>query len=200
MTVHNKIDLTGQKLGRLTVLGEHGRTPTKQCTWLCRCDCGIIKVVRGQDLRTGHTSSCGCARVQHGESRSSEYQSWKCMISRCYNPKDPAFMRYGGRGIVVCPRWRRSVNAFVNDMGPRPLGFSLERINNDYHYCPANCKWASSAEQNRNRRSVKLCASVARLIRARVEIGEKHSDLARDYGISRQYVGDIVRRRVWKDV
>lgn len=94
-------------------------------------------------------------RTTHGHSKrgnwSAEYRSWMHMKTRCYNKKDDNYPRYGGRGITVCARWLASFEDFLSDMGNAPLGFSIERENNDGNYDPSNCKWASPAEQARNR-------------------------------------------------
>lgn len=87
------------------------------------------------------------------KSKTSEYAAWGAMIQRCTNPKNPVFMNYGGRGIRVCDRWRSSFDDFVNDMGPRPTpAHSLDRVNNDGDYEPANCRWADSQTQRLNQR------------------------------------------------
>jgi len=89
----------------------------------------------------------------HGKWNTSEYRSWQQMIQRCYNPKRPQYKYWGGRGITVCDRWRKSFQAFLEDMGPRPKGALLDRYpNNDGNYEPGNCRWATQSEQNSNRR------------------------------------------------
>jgi len=92
------------------------------------------------------------AKQKHGMSKTTEYRIWTAMIQRCHNKKTPSYRSYGKRGIQVCDSWRKSFLAFFADMGPRPAGLSLDRINNDGNYEPANCRWATKHEQARNRR------------------------------------------------
>lgn len=154
------IDLTGRRFDRLTVLS---RGPNKgvKAVWLCRCDCGQLALAHGHDLRLGKHRSCGCLHRErtttHGDStaannyRSPEYRAWLAMKARCYNPRTRRFDRYGGRGIAVCDRWRDSFAAFLADMGRKPTpSHSVDRIDNDGNYEPANCRWATRAEQQRN--------------------------------------------------
>lgn len=93
---------------------------------------------------------------KHGLSRSSEYAIWAQMKHRCYNPNNPAYKRYGGRGIQVCERWRDSFIAFYKDMGLRPEGLTLERRDNDGNYESSNCKWVTMKEQRRNSRDNRI--------------------------------------------
>lgn len=90
------------------------------------------------------------------DKRPPEYHVWKALRARCYNPKNPRFEDYGGRGIKVCDRWRHDFSAFLADMGRRPPGCSIERKNNDLGYDPDNCRWATSAEQMINRRNTRM--------------------------------------------
>lgn len=150
------IDRLGDKYERLTVLE---RFPSKgrdtNAKWLCRCDCGNPVVAYGQDLSRGKVKSCGCLNAerirQHGWSHSPEYAVWQAMLQRCENPKAQSYSNYGGRGILVCAEWHK-FQAFIDDMGSRPKGWSLERIDNDGSYCKANCQWALAKQQNNNTR------------------------------------------------
>jgi len=107
-------------------------------------------------VKSGNTSSCGClqreAVTKHGQAGTPEYQAWNSCRNRCNNPSYQGYADYGGRGIAVCDRWDDLEN-FLADMGPRPKGCSLDRIDNELGYSPENCKWSTQSEQGRNRRS-----------------------------------------------
>lgn len=147
-------DITGQRFGRLVVIGYagHGR-------WLCACDCGRQARPIKYHLRNGDTRSCGCLYREsignrtrtHGLGHTRLNWVWSAMIQRCTNPNNKRWESYGGRGITVCARWRSFEN-FLADMGKRPRGLTLERLNNDKGYEPANCAWRSHTNQANNRR------------------------------------------------
>jgi hypothetical protein len=143
----NGKDMTGQKFGKLTVLGLVKRSK-QGLHWECRCECGEVKVVKATDLRSGNTSSCG---HKHGMTGSPEYLTWKGMIARCTNPKSVGYENYMARGITFDPDWAVFEN-FYRDMGDRPEGMTLDRENNDLGYNKANCRWATPQQQAINRR------------------------------------------------
>ena len=151
----NMPSLAGQRFGMLRVLGVDPTPPAKGHTyWQCVCDCGGTKSVRGERLRRGSCWSCGCQKGNptHRGSRTPLYKVWTAMHRRCSDPKDPAYVNYGARGIYVCDRWR-SFEHFRDDMGPRPsTQHSVERKDNDGPYSPDNCVWADWRTQSRNKR------------------------------------------------
>jgi hypothetical protein len=160
------IDLTGQKYQRLTVI-KFVELIKYGAVWECKCDCGNIKNVRSGDLRSGNTNSCGCymkdrikeTNIKHGASKnnvmSGAYRSWRSMKERCYVKSCIEYERYGGRGIIVCDRWKNYFENFLEDMGERPEGYSLERKDFNGSYEPSNCCWIHNSQQAKNRRNNK---------------------------------------------
>lgn len=159
-----RMDITGHVCGRLTVL-EFTEMRASSSFWRCRCECGNVREYLGSRLRSGATKSCGCLvrdlraedLTKHGHALgggSPEYKSWASMKARCNNPSHHAYHNYGGRGIEVCKRWESFEN-FLEDMGKRPEGKNLDRIDNNGNYELSNCRWITQKENARNTRKSK---------------------------------------------
>ena len=180
----------GDVFGRWTVIDASVPKPVNSRTTFarCRCECGTVKDVSKRMLHNGGSRSCGCLarelsakrKLKHGGAYTLEYEIWRGVLKRCNNPSYVAYPNYGGRGIRVCDRWL-SFDNFISDMGVRPhAGLSIERRDNNGDYCPENCYWATSIEQNNNTRG---CRPIEFNGRA-----ETTSQWAREYGLSQRTV------------
>lgn len=195
MTPGGKIK-TGDVFGKLTVLSFVGVTPVyRKHVWEASCSCGNVVIVKSQELLSGDTKSCGClhraatiarnkAAAIHRRHGTPEYRSWLGAKDRCCNPNSKDAKNYSLRGITMCARWVESFDNFFADMGPRPPGCSLDRIDNDGPYSPENCRWADAAGQADNRRTTRHITENGRTMSI--------SGWAREIGIT----DCAVRRRV----
>ena len=157
-------DLTGACFGRLSVI-KRGPAINGETRWWCACSCRRACVlVRSACLLRERTQSCGCLRREkaatlgssrriHGLRDTPEYGVWCAMRRRCSDETDPFYPCYGGRGIRVCEEWKQDFATFIREMGRRPAGCSIERLDNDGGYCAQNCVWVEAKRQARNRRS-----------------------------------------------
>jgi hypothetical protein len=206
------LDLAGQRFGRLLAL-ERSPSADGRSMWLCRCDCGQQKVVRGTHLARGLIRSCNCLntdlkkarQTKHGDTpwqqpRAAEYRIWRHIKSRCLNPNVPHYDRYGGAGITICAAWRDDYAAFLRDMGRRPSAkHSIDRIDNARGYEPGNCRWATPEQQSRNRRCVKLNEAKATDIRAAVAAGASRKSQQLAHNVSKGTIGLLLRGKIWKE-
>lgn len=161
---HNLKNELGNVYGQLTV-ASYARTNVRgKAVWECVCSCGARVTVSGDSLRKGNTKSCGCLRKsgdysrRHGHAStkhgvSDEYRAWAEMKKRCSDTGHISYKNYGGRGIRVCPEWDTSFETFLEDMGKKPIGTSLDRINTNADYSKSNCRWADRKTQMRNKRN-----------------------------------------------
>lgn len=198
------IDITGQKFGRWKVLRCNGRTKTGGALWTCKCECGTIRDVDGRSLRSGLSKSCGClsqelrseisrhANLKHGGRNERLYAVWRSVIDRCNNKNSRHYGRYGGRGISICDEWMdySTFRAWAMSTGYNPdakrYECTLDRINNDEGYYPANCRWVPGKVQCNNRSNNHLITYNG--------ITKSISEWAEETGIRK----DTLRRRIVK--
>ena len=159
MNTNSKFDVVGKKFGRLLVTGFVGTTGKDKYRALCKCDCGAEKSIYVYSILSGDTTSCGCYNSErtsaqfktHGMRKAPEYNVWSGMKKRCFNKNDEFYRLYGGRGITVCREWTESFETFYRDLGPRPEGATLDRIDPNGNYEPSNCRWVTGPVQARNK-------------------------------------------------
>ena len=182
-------NLLGQTFGRLHVVRKTDQRKQGNIVYECLCVCGGVVFVPTARLTTGVTKSCGCLhsenarskcvkRRKHGMCNTPTYKTWQSMISRCSDPKNSSYKYYGAKGITVCQSWRESFTAFLQDMGMRPIGMTLDRINNGKGYFKENCLWSTYEDQANNRSTnvmVMHCGEKRTISQFARAIGMSHS-------------------------
>lgn len=157
--------IAGERHGRLVAIS-FVESRNGKAHWQFQCDCGRQIIVNATNVRRGATASCGCWKIEsqkyiprnitHGMSNTPTWKSWRAMRDRCTREAHTKYANYGGRGITICARWD-SFELFLADMGPRPLGMTLDRHpNKDGNYEPGNVRWATDKDQNRNKRTTRM--------------------------------------------
>lgn len=192
-------DISAQTFGRLTAIKPTGEKRWGVSLWECRCECGKTHIAAVNSLKRGLVQSCGCLHretavataTKHGRYRSPAYKSWDSMRQRCLNPNNPNFRRYGALGISVCDRWA-SFALFLEDMGERPVGTSLDRIDPHGSYTPGNCRWATQIQQSRNQKRRTTTFEEAEQVRAMRAEGAGPAAISRALGISKASVDGII--------
>lgn len=212
------IDLIGCVFGRLTVI-EVVKVKGQEKRLRCTCECGSEVLALAYNVKNGNTRSCGCMAREarsargkavgaelgrmnrkHGQSTTATYASWRDAKARCYNPNVHSYPHYGGRGIGMCERWRNSFEAFLEDMGQKPDGLTLERENNDRDYEPGNCVWATRRDQSQNRPAFnRLNRKTAADVRRRLRAGESVEALAAEFGAARSTIQNVGDGKSWNE-
>ena len=203
-------DLSGKKYGLFTVLSR-SENDNGHAAWLCRCECGIEKVVIGSFLKKGHTKSCGCAtgemisqsKIKHGHSskgkRTPTYATWIYMIQKCTNPNHKQYKDYGEKGVRISERWL-DFNNFLEDMGKKPDGLSLKRINKAKGYFKENCIWM---EQRKSTQTTNAPEMNQRMLTC-YGVTKSQSEWEREWGVTHeqmeQYLSKLGQQGVTMEV
>lgn len=197
-----------KRIGRRVVVAISDEIDGYSTMLLSRCDCGTEQWLSMLTFLYSKGDSCGCRRrevtelrsVTHGHSRvgaeTGTHRSWRAMIRRCTKPKATDFAFYGGRGIRVCERWMSFQN-FLDDMGERPPGMTIDRENSNGDYTPANCRWTTRPNQSRNRRDTVWEAHEPAQVRWLSSLGYRQIDIAKFFDTTQGQISAIVVGRSW---
>lgn len=198
-------DFTGKRFGPLLIVDRQGTNNNGSASWNAKCnDCGETTIIGSQALlRTKQIRCSNCSGAHKaliGENLTA-YQSWRAMIQRCTDKNSKDYSSYGALGISVCAQWLLSFAAFLAYLGPRPIGTSIDRYPNQAgNYEPGNTRWATAAEQARNRKNSKLTFSVAQEILGRFEHGETRKSISDRMCLSRTHVTSVINGSRWREL
>lgn len=193
-------NIIGKQFGSLTVLRKSSEAGSRQ-RYECACTCGNNKTYLRCHIVSGAVKSCGCGKrtsiglrsKTHGHARpgnlSPTFTTWMSLKARCKNPNNNMYKHYCARGITVCDRWNSSFEAFLSDMGEKPPGCSIDRIDNNLGYSPDNCKWSTATEQANNRRSNKLVTAFG--------VTASIADWSRRFGVDQNNISARLRSKKW---
>jgi hypothetical protein len=197
VTTH-PLNISGQQFGKWLVLCRVPKPSYRSARgtyWLCRCECGHAEIKKGGQL-IKRPGTAGCSKCRcHGLSKTAEYKTWNSMKARCSNPNHRNWHRYGGRGIRVCERWLSDFRNFYEDMGPRPEGMSLDRIDPDGNYEQSNCRWLDAQGQIHNSITLRLTDDEVAAIRVLTDAGAHVPTLAKALGVSEGHLRLIAQRK-----
>lgn len=197
------LNLAGVRSGKLVAIERKESTSRGSVRWLCQCDCGNQSIVIASNFRKGQSKSCGCSiyEVKHGGARKGKetrtYQSWLHMRQRCLNESNDSYHNYGGRGITICSEWD-DFEKFLYDMGERPHGLTIDRIDNNKGYYKENCRWASKKTQLRNKRNNRIISWRGKDYTA-IELCEMHG-ISHQVFTSRLKIGWDIDRAITQPV
>lgn len=196
--IKKSVNIADQKFSRLHAIKLHSRDKHNRERWLFKCDCGQEKIIDKSSVKTGKTKSCGCLQLEnnkivgitHNRSKTREFKIWLGIKKRCLDKNHSTHKEYGGRGIIICDKWKDSFENFLVDMGESPSNFhSIDRINNNGNYESSNCRWATRKEQQNNCRRNRIISYK----------GDNYtlSNLCDKLGLKYQLVYDRVTKLQW---
>lgn len=198
-----RANLAGERFGSLLIVDRYGTDKNGHALWNATCDCGGSAIVRSNALlsrKQVHCADCIRANSLIIANRST-HRSWRAMLQRCTDKNCKDYVRYGALGITVCDQWLANFAAFLEHLGPRPIGTTLDRYpKREGNYEPGNVRWATAKEQARNRKNSKLTLDIAQEILGRFEHGEARKSISDRMKLSRTHVTSVINGSRWPEL